>query len=151
MHAVAGADLLDQLGQRDQRVGQTGRPAGALELGERRVEPPGQGLDLLQRLPALRDHHVQVERIVRLDHVALSQRRADAVRAALIARGVDPQRLRAKGYGSYCPEEPNETEAGRQRNRRVDFKIAKNTQGPPGVELGCPAAKAAGIVADPVP
>ena len=49
--------------------------------------------------------------------------RADAVRKWLSTRGVDPKRLTAKGYGSTVPIATNTTDAGRQKNRRVQFVI----------------------------
>lgn len=55
---------------------------------------------------------------------ALSQRRAAAVRAALLERGVsggDPERLAAVGRGSSAPIADNKTEEGRARNRRVEL------------------------------
>jgi outer membrane protein OmpA-like peptidoglycan-associated protein len=52
---------------------------------------------------------------------ALSQRRAEAVRDALIARGVDASRLVAVGRGSDRPVASNETPEGRARNRRVEI------------------------------
>jgi outer membrane protein OmpA-like peptidoglycan-associated protein len=53
----------------------------------------------------------------------LSQARADAVRSALIAAGVESSRLTAVGYGRSRPLVPNITEANRARNRRVEFVI----------------------------
>lgn len=53
----------------------------------------------------------------------LSTARARAVRAYLIARGVSARRLTAKGYGESDPVASNDTEDGREQNRRVQFEI----------------------------
>ena len=58
----------------------------------------------------------------------LSQSRADAVRSALIAAGVDSSRLTAVGYGRARPLVPNITEANRARNRRVEFVIVERAK-----------------------
>jgi outer membrane protein OmpA-like peptidoglycan-associated protein len=55
----------------------------------------------------------------------LSEARANAVRDALIARGIDPKRLRARGFGFSVPVESNDTEAGRAKNRRTVFRILR--------------------------
>lgn len=53
----------------------------------------------------------------------LSQGRADSVMKALVSRGIVATRLTAKGYGQEVPIADNKTAAGRQENRRVQFKI----------------------------
>jgi outer membrane protein OmpA-like peptidoglycan-associated protein len=53
----------------------------------------------------------------------LSQRRADAVRIALVERDISLSRISTKGYGKRYPVASNDTEAGRQRNRRVEIVI----------------------------
>lgn len=54
----------------------------------------------------------------------LSQARANAVRDYLISRfSIPPSRLIARGYGNTQPIAPSDTEAGRERNRRADFRI----------------------------
>lgn len=53
----------------------------------------------------------------------LSQQRAQAVRAALIERGIAAERLRAQGIGATQPIASNATASGRQRNRRVELYI----------------------------
>jgi outer membrane protein OmpA-like peptidoglycan-associated protein len=59
----------------------------------------------------------------------LSERRADSVRRYLVNRGVEPGRISAVGYGDGAPVASNETELGRQRNRRVDV-LLKAKSGP---------------------
>lgn len=53
----------------------------------------------------------------------LSQDRVNAVKAYLEAKGVAGQRMKAVGYGKSKPLAGNTTEEGRQRNRRVEFRI----------------------------
>jgi OOP family OmpA-OmpF porin len=84
-------------------------------------------------------------------NLRLTQDRVNSVMAALLSRGVDRTRLRAKGYGEYCPEDPNHNDTAWEKNRRVEFKIVKTKDGPTGVELGCQAARAKGVNSDPVP
>lgn len=57
-------------------------------------------------------------------NLSLSQRRADAVRAALQARGVDGARITTSGMGKASPVASNDTASGRQRNRRVEILIS---------------------------
>ncbi|MFK8038834.1 MAG: OmpA family protein [Crocinitomicaceae bacterium] len=56
----------------------------------------------------------------------LSQARAEAVVGYLTAKGIGKYRLVAKGYGSMKPVASNNTEQGRQDNRRTEFKIIGN-------------------------
>ncbi len=51
----------------------------------------------------------------------LSQKRAEAVVKALVSLGVDDFNLKAVGKGSHEPVADNKTEAGRAKNRRVEF------------------------------
>ena len=53
----------------------------------------------------------------------LSQRRADAVKTALINRGVQPSRIGTEGYGKAYPVANNTDSGGRQLNRRVEVVI----------------------------
>jgi len=53
----------------------------------------------------------------------LSQRRAAAVKAYFVSRGLSASRLEAKGYGETRPIADNSTKAGRQRNRRVELHV----------------------------
>lgn len=54
----------------------------------------------------------------------LSQRRASAVKQALVSRGISSDRIRIRGYGEQYPVASNTNEAGRQRNRRVEVVIS---------------------------
>lgn len=55
----------------------------------------------------------------------LSEKRAISVYHYLMSKGIGKNRLIAKGYGSSVPIAPNETEAGRDLNRRIEFKIVQ--------------------------
>jgi outer membrane protein OmpA-like peptidoglycan-associated protein len=61
----------------------------------------------------------------RADNLRLSQARAEAVRQYLIGAGVAPGRLVAIGYGDHRPITSNRTQAGREKNRRVEFIILR--------------------------
>lgn len=56
-------------------------------------------------------------------NLKLSQDRAESVRAYLVGRGVEANRLRAEGLGETRPVDTNRTSQGRARNRRVEFHI----------------------------
>jgi len=56
-------------------------------------------------------------------NMALSQRRADAVKAYLINAGVDTSIITSTGYGETQPIAPNDTREGRAKNRRITFSI----------------------------
>ncbi len=55
-------------------------------------------------------------------NLRLSEARASAVRKYLLDQGVSADRLVAKGYGETRPRTDNDTEAGREKNRRVELK-----------------------------
>lgn len=58
-------------------------------------------------------------------NLELSRARAEAVRNALIERGIAESRLTAEGYGSEHPVADNNTEEGRELNRRVAIRVTK--------------------------
>jgi OmpA-OmpF porin, OOP family len=55
----------------------------------------------------------------------LSQDRADSVREYFISKGIEPDRVASKGFGETKPIATNDTDEGRQQNRRVEFLIVK--------------------------
>ena len=56
----------------------------------------------------------------------LSQNRADSVRSALLARGIDGTRITTQGFGKSYPVATNTDSSGRQLNRRVEVVIGSN-------------------------
>ncbi len=96
---------------------------------------PGAGRKLDQLAQFLTEHP---ERRVQIDGFTdsvgaesynqdLSQRRADAVRTALITRGIDPSRIGSQGYGKSFPVADNADSGGRQLNRRVEVVIGDDS------------------------
>ncbi len=89
--------------------------------------------DLLNQVSALLRANPQVTRIRIEGHtddkgndgynLELSQARAETVRTYLVGRGIDLARLDAVGFGETRPIDSNKKEAGRDRNRRVEFTI----------------------------
>jgi OOP family OmpA-OmpF porin len=55
-------------------------------------------------------------------NMELSARRAEACRAYLVQKGIDRGRIDAKGYGAERPIAANDTEEGRQKNRRIEAR-----------------------------
>ncbi|HET7611249.1 MAG TPA: OmpA family protein [Rhodanobacteraceae bacterium] len=85
-----------------------------------------QAVDTLNRYP-----QVQIEIDGYTDSIGtdqynqgLSERRANIVNQYLTSHGIDSSRITAvKGFGENDPIDTNKTAAGRQRNRRVEFKV----------------------------
>ena len=91
---------------------------------------------------------------------ALSQRRACSVARYLTGRGIDAGRMSPVGYGEAKPIADNETDEGREQNRRVELKIldaagsglascASSAAAP--ARLAAPAASEAPAAAEPAP
>jgi outer membrane protein OmpA-like peptidoglycan-associated protein len=55
----------------------------------------------------------------------LSLARAENTRQAVIGQGIDALRVEAEGYGEQHPVASNDTEQGRQRNRRIDVRVTR--------------------------
>jgi outer membrane protein OmpA-like peptidoglycan-associated protein len=99
---------------------------------------PGATQNLYQLVTFLNEHP---ERHVEIDgytdsvgpaayNVSLSQRRADAVAAALAAQGIDPSRIVTHGFGDEYAVASNDQAAGRQLNRRVEVVIGGDNGAP---------------------
>jgi outer membrane protein OmpA-like peptidoglycan-associated protein len=95
---------------------------------------PGAGRKLDQLAQFLNEHK---ERRVQIDGFTdstgsdaynedLSQRRADAVKQALVMRGIEPARIGTEGYGKAYPVASNTESGGRQLNRRVEVVIGRD-------------------------
>ena len=90
---------------------------------------------LLNQVAAVMNQHTEMTQIEVQGHTdaqgrpekntVLSQARADAVVKYLVAKGVAATRLTARGYGPTVPLADNATPAGREKNRRVEFRVAK--------------------------
>jgi len=57
------------------------------------------------------------------DNRDLSEQRARSIVAFLVRREVAEQRITAVGYGDTHPVAPNDTDANRAKNRRIEFRI----------------------------
>ncbi len=101
------------------------------ELNSSRIDRDSHGI-MNQIALTLRKHR-EIERIEIGGHtdstgprgynVRLSHERARSVRLYLLGRGIPPGRLSARGYGPDQPLADNDTEDGRAKNRRVEFKV----------------------------
>lgn len=74
----------------------------------------------------------------------LSEKRAAAVKKYLGAHGIATERMTSVGFGESAPVDSNETEEGRERNRRVELKVLSGaTTTPPPAAEAEPAPEAA--------
>lgn len=60
---------------------------------------------------------------------SLSLQRAQAVAKYLVSQGVNPNQLKAVGFGQEKPVADNATEAGKFKNRRIEFKVVNTETG----------------------
>jgi outer membrane protein OmpA-like peptidoglycan-associated protein len=103
------------------------------DTGRAELNPgAGRKLDqLAQFLNEHKDRRVQIDGFT--DSVGtdsynedLSRRRADAVKSALLVRGIDSSRISTQGYGKSYPVADNNDSGGRQLNRRVEVVIGSD-------------------------
>lgn len=107
------------------------------ETGEAQLKP-GARRRLEQLASVLRDDPAQMAIVEGFtDNVGdeslnkeLSERRAQAVRDALAALGVDPSRIQTRGHGEAYPVASNQTPSGRQQNRRVEVLVSSGGETP---------------------
>lgn len=102
------------------------------DTGQTTIKPESHSL--LDEVADVMRAHPEVKRVVVEGHtdnqggtdlnMQLSQGRAEAVRSYLMGKGVQGDRLVAKGFGESRPIADNKTAEGREANRRVDFVIA---------------------------
>lgn len=105
------------------------------ETGRDEIKKDSYGL--LEQVASALQQHPEIARVAVDGHtdnrggdkpnVNLSERRAVAVVRWLIEHGVDARRLEARGFGARRPIADNKTDAGRAKNRRVEFQIRRRT------------------------
>jgi outer membrane protein OmpA-like peptidoglycan-associated protein len=105
------------------------------ETGRAEIKPDS--FNLLGQVVSVLKEHPEIARVAVDGHtdnrgaektnITLSQRRALSVVRWLSEHGIDARRLEARGFGPRRPLSDNATEAGRARNRRVEFLIKKRT------------------------
>jgi OOP family OmpA-OmpF porin len=94
-----------------------------------------ESFDLMNEIVGVVNGNAQIKRLSIEGHTdnvgsdkhnqKLSDKRAAAVRSYLVEHGVTPARLVSKGWGESKPLADNDTDAGREQNRRVEFIIAE--------------------------
>ncbi len=105
------------------------------DTGKDTIDPSS--FDLLGQVAAALEQHPDIARVAVDGHTdnvggdkpnkSLSEHRALAVVRWLIDHGVDARRLEARGFGQRRPIADNRNEAGRAKNRRVEFLIRRRT------------------------
>ena len=136
-------ELLEDLRHRNLEATETERgvvvnlPDVLFEFGQARLTPEARSKtrDMAQIFTTqARDRHIAVEGHTdaigsETFNQALSEQRAEQVASALIADGVDPDRITSKGYGERYPVAANtyqdglDNPQGRQKNRRVEVVV----------------------------
>jgi len=89
----------------------------------RRLEPLARHLRQNDQLAVRIEGHTDSQGSAEYNQ-KLSRDRAESVKSALVGMQVDPSRIEAVGLGKDYPVTSNDTQAGRQENRRVELVIA---------------------------
>ena len=133
-------------GPRNEDPKKNGCPAARIEKGQirileqvkfatnsDRILPESDGI--LSEVAKIFDEHPEITKVSIEGHTdnrgsapynkKLSQRRASSVAKWLVKRGISTLRLTSQGYGMERPIDSNDTEEGRQANRRVEFHIVE--------------------------
>jgi OOP family OmpA-OmpF porin len=118
----------------DNLRGATGTlPGITFELNSAKIKPSSKPtLDEAARtLEANPDYLLEVEGHTdstgsRQGNLKLSRERAESVKAYLVGKGIDADRITTKGVGPDQPVASNDTAEGRAENRRIEFKVKKN-------------------------
>ena len=124
------------------------------------IEPPSD--PIIADVAALMKGHADIDFVEIAGHADkrgteqknkdLTQKRAEAVMARLVAAGIDAKRLRAVGFGSYCPVDPAENDAAFTKNRRVEFVVLRRAGASMAAKWGgCPDAQKKGMVIAAIP
>ena len=58
-------------------------------------------------------------------NMELSKKRAKAIKDYMASMGVPAEKIQTEGFGETRPAASNDTEEGRQRNRRVEFRVIR--------------------------
>lgn len=82
-------------------------------------------------------------------NASLSDRRAKSVKTYLVGLGIGSDRMSTKGYGEAVPVADNDTDEGRELNRRVELKVTESTGG--GVSVAPPVPGTAEPAPPPAP
>lgn len=114
------------------------------QTGRATVRP--ESFPLLDDIVATLDRYPQIRMVEVAGHTdskggaamnkRLSDQRAAAVKQYLLNKGVDRDRLTSAGYGLEQPIDTNMTEIGRERNRRVEFRILEQDSITEEIEVG---------------